>query len=201
MHPNPAFRQTPISDNLAFAADRGFGTLCVNAPAGPLLSHVPFLLDGAGAEADLHLVRSNPIVALLKDPQPAVIAVTGPEGYISPDWYGVPDQVPTWNYVAVHLRGSLALLPDADLRPMLDRLSAEFEARLLPKTPWTSDKMTPGVMERMMRMIVPCRLTITDVQGTWKLSQNKPDAARFGAAEGVAALPQPEGLAPLMRRA
>lgn len=200
MHPNPAFRQTPADANLAFATARGFGSLAINAPAGPLVSHVPFLLDGKGMVADLHLVRSNPIVPLLPDPQPAVIAVQGPESYISPDWYGVPDQVPTWNYVAVHLRGTLSLLPDADLRPILDRLSAEFEGRLLPKTPWTSAKMTPGVMERMMRMVVPCRLTITDVQGTWKLSQNKPEAARLGAADGVAAIPQAEDLATMMRR-
>ena len=33
------------------------------------------------------------------------LIVEGPEGYISPDWYGVADQVPTWNYVAVHLVG------------------------------------------------------------------------------------------------
>ena len=48
-------------------------------------------------------------------PGPAVLAVIGPDGYISPDWYGtheqVPDQVPTWNYIAVHLRGILHPLP------------------------------------------------------------------------------------------
>ncbi|MDE3028333.1 MAG: FMN-binding negative transcriptional regulator, partial [Paracoccaceae bacterium] len=110
------------------------------------------------------------------------------------------DQVPTWNYVAVHLRGTLELLPEDSLRGMLDRLSAHFEARLLPKTPWTSHKMAEGVMERMMRMIVPCRLTIRDVQGTWKLAQNKPETARLGAATGLEAL-GPEGvrLAALMR--
>ena len=134
---------------------------------------------------DLHLTRSNPILSTLKSgPVPAVIAVSGPDGYVSPDWYGLEDQVPTWNYVAVHLRGRLERLADAELRGIIDRLSAEFEGRL-PKAPWTSDKMTDGVMERMMRMIVPVRLTLDDLQSTWKLSQNKPDASRLGAAEQI----------------
>ena len=200
MHPNPAFRQTPATRNLAFARDHGFGTLAINADAGPLLSHIPFLLADDGASAELHLVRSNPITAQLSAPQPAVLSILGPEGYVSPDWYGAVDQVPTWNYVAVHLRGTLELLPQDSLRDMLDRLSAQFEARLLPKKPWTSQKMTEGVMERMMRMIVPCRLTISDVQGTWKLAQNKPEAARLGAATGLEALgPDGARLAALMR--
>lgn len=202
MHPNPAFRQTPAEANLAFARARSFGLLAVNAAAGPLLSHIPFQIAEDGVTLDLHLVRSNPITPLLAMPQPAVIAVTGPEGYISPDWYGLPDQVPTWNYVAVHLRGTLSLLPEAELRPLLDRLSAQFEARLAPKPAWTAAKMSPGTMERMMRMIVPCRMAIEDIQGTWKLSQNKPDDARLGAADGVGAAaisPEAAALAALMR--
>ncbi len=206
MHPNPAFRQTPTERNLAFARSRGFGTLAVNAadPAtgGPLLSHIPFLISDDGRSVELHLVRSNPIVALLARPQHAVIAVTGPEGYISPDWYGVPDQVPTWNYVAVHLRGTLELLPQEDLHALLDRLSAHFEAELAPKKPWVSSKMTEGVMDRMMRMIVPFRLTLAEVNGTWKLSQNKSAPARLGAADGVAARgPETLRLSALMRAA
>ena len=133
-----------------------------------------------------------------------MLSVTGPEGYISPDWYGLTDQVPTWNYVAVHLRGRLELLPEDTLRPLLDRLSDHFEALLAPKTPWTSAKMSPGAMERMMRMIVPCRLIVDDVQGTWKFGQNKPEAARLGAADGVEAAalsPEAARLAAMMRDA
>ncbi len=202
MHPNPAFRQTPTDRNLAFARARSFGLLAVNAPDGPLISHIPFELSEDGAWLDLHLVRSNPIVRLLTLPQSVCLAVTGPEGYVSPDWYGVEDQVPTWNYVAVHLRGRLSLLSDAELRPLLDRLTAQFEARLLPKKPWTSNKMSSGVLERMMRMIAPCRMMIDDVQGTWKLSQNKSEAARLLAADGIEAAalaPEAAALAVLMR--
>ena len=182
MHPNPAFRGEPAERNLAFLRDRAFGTLAINAERGPLVSHVPYLLSEDAASIDLHLVRSNPILRNL--PAQAVLAVTGPDGYVSPDWYGVPDQVPTWNYVAVHVRGRLEALAQDRMRDMLDRQSADYERRL-DKRPWTADKMDPDVLGRLMRAIVPCRLHVESVDGTWKLSQNKPDAVRLGAAGRV----------------
>ncbi len=184
MHPNPAFRGADRDRNLALARARGFGVLSVNGADGPIAAHIPFLLSTDGATADLHLARSNP-VARAGLPCPAVIIVSGPDAYISPDWYGVPDQVPTWNYIAVHLRGVLEPLPIETLRDHADALSARFEGDLHPKAPWTSAKMAPGVMDRMMRMILPFRLTIGQVDGTWKLNQNKPDAVRLAAAEAL----------------
>ena len=182
MHPNPACRGEPAERNLALLRDRGFGTLAINAEGGPLVSHVPLLLSDDAARVDLHLVRSNPIVREL--PAMAVLAATGPDGYVSPDWYGVADQVPTWNYVAVHVRGRLEALAQDAMRDMLDRQFADYEGRL-DKRPWTADKMDPDVLGRLMRAIVPCRLHVESIAGSWKLSQNKPDAVRLGAAERV----------------
>lgn len=184
MHPNPAFRQTGPARNIAFARAQGFGTLAMNGDPAPVLAHVPFLLDEAGTTAQLHLLRSNPIAQL--GAGPAVISVIGPQGYISPDWYGVEDQVPTWNYIAVHLRGHLVPLASEALPDILARLSEHFEARLAPKPVWTMDKMTDGVAARMMRQILPFRFDVEEVQGTWKLGQNKPEAARLSAADHVA---------------
>ena len=186
MHPNPVFHDADASRNLAFARDRGFGVLAVNGPEGPLLSHVPFLLNDAGDRVELHLVRSNPIARALKEPLPVRIAVSGGDSYVSPDWYGMADQVPTWNYVAVHLTGKLELRPQEELADLLDRQSAAYEGRLLPKAPWKTDKMAPEVMEKLMRMIVPCQMQVTDVDGTWKLSQNKPADVRQRAAGPLA---------------
>jgi transcriptional regulator len=180
MHPNPAFRAVNDAATRAFLRARAFGVLAVNAEGGPLLSHVPFLLSDDAAAADLHLVRSNPIARL--DGVPAVIAVAGPDGYVSPDWYGIEDQVPTWNYVAVHIRGRLERLGDGLMRDMLDRQSAAYEARLAPKRPWTADKMSAGARDRLMRQILPFRLHVERIDATWKLNQNKPEAARLAAA-------------------
>ncbi len=187
MHPNPAFRAEAGARQIEFARNRAFGVLVVSSEDAPLISHVPFLLDPGGAVIELHLVRSNPIVRALKQPQAARIAVSGPDGYVSPDWYGVADQVPTWNYVAVHLTGVLEPLPAEDLLDILDRQSAFYESRLLPKPPWATSKMSTEALDKMMRMIVPFRMRVDDIQGTWKLSQNKPDPVRSGAADHIAA--------------
>ena len=185
MHPNPIYRKTGTAKNISFAQDRSFGTLAVNHPDGPFLSHIPFQLSNDGQWLEAHLVRSNPIVRLLKAPLRANIAVSGPDGYISPDWYGIPDQVPTWNYVSVQIKGELRLLEQDKLRGVLDRLSMAMEARLSPKTPWTIDKMTRDTFDKMARQIVPIQMAVTDIQATWKLSQNKPQDAVVGAISGL----------------
>lgn len=179
MHPNPAFRRNQRAQNIAFAQSRAFGTLCVVGET-PLLSHVPFLLSDDGAQADLHLVRSNPIAQV--GDAAAVIAVNGPDGYVSPDWYGATDQVPTWNYVAVHLRGRLVSLEQDALHDILVRQAAAYEARIFAKAPWSFDKMTPEAIAKMERMIVPMRFQIEVIEGTWKLGQNKDDPVREAAA-------------------
>lgn len=185
MHPNPAFRQTTSGDALAIAARRGFGVLAVNGPDGPIAAHVPFeVLDG---NLRLHLARSNPILRAGL-PLPAVMVVSGPDAYVSPDWYGAMDQVPTWNYIAVHLRGALRALPDDALRPHLDRVSAAFEARIAKK-PWTMEKMSSDATLRMTRMIVPLEMTIDSVESTIKLNQNKTPEQRAGAISGIALHP------------
>ena len=187
MHPNPVFRKTPDAANIGFARQRSFGVLALNADAGPLISHIPFQLSEDGTFLEAHILRSNPITRLLAEPHEAVIAVSSSDTYVSPDWYGVENQVPTWNYVAVHLRGTLRLLKASELRGILDRLSANMEQRLAPKAPRKIDKMDDGVFDKMARMIVPIAMDVKDIQGTWKLSQNKPASARQGASRGAAA--------------
>ncbi|MEJ6640210.1 MAG: FMN-binding negative transcriptional regulator [Octadecabacter sp.] len=184
MHPNPIYRRTTDARAFDLVRDRAFGQITLTGPDGLLASHIPVLLAPDETTLDMHLVRSNPILRLLDTPQDALLAVMGPDGYVSPDWYGSDDQVPTWNYAAVQIRGTLEALDHATMHDMLDRQSAHFEDQL-PKTPWTTAKMTPDVLEKMMRQIVPCRMTITDVQSTFKLNQNKPDDVRLRAADAM----------------
>ena len=197
MHPNPAFRGTPEAEAMAFAFARGFGMLTVSGPDVPLIAHVPFCAAGDGG-IECHLLRSNPLLRAL--PARAVLAVTGPDAYVSPDWYGIADQVPTWNYVAVHLEGRAEALSPGRLRDHLDRLSAAFESRL-DKAPWTAAKMTPEVLGRMMRSIVPMRLAVEAVHSTFKLGQNKAAEVRHAAASRVAdgVGSEPNALATMMR--
>ncbi|MFK7944852.1 MAG: FMN-binding negative transcriptional regulator [Paracoccaceae bacterium] len=202
MHPNPTFRPDDQSAAWELVKERGFGILTVTGPKGILASHVPFVVEGE-ARIAAHLVRSNPIVpALKRGAADALLIVSGPDGYISPDWYLVADQVPTWNYVAVHIRGSMRLLDDDALLPHLETLSAHNEDRLEPKKPWTHHKMSEGVMERMMRQIVPVEMDVDEISSTWKLNQNKSEDARTAASQAVERSPIAAGasaLAKLMR--
>lgn len=185
MHPNLAFRQTAQARNIAFAREQSFGILAVGTETAPLMSHIPFLLSADGKVTEFHLVRSNPIARRLSEPLQARLAVHGPHSYVSPDWYEVDDQVPTWNYIAVHLVGKVERRPQEEMHDLLDRQSAHFEDQLVPKPPWLTTKMTPEVLTRMMRQIVPCRMRVDEIHGTWKLNQNKPDEVRLRAAEKV----------------
>jgi len=185
MHPNPVYRRAADERALELVRTRAFGQLTVQADGQLHAAHIPALLSPDGTTLDIHLVRSNPIARALAHPLEGLLTMTGPDGYVSPDWYGVEDQVPTWNYAAVQIRGTLEMLDHTTMRDMLDRQSAHFENQL-PKIPWTTDKMTPAVLDKMMRQIVPCRLTITDLQSTFKLSQNKPDDVRLRASDGMA---------------
>lgn len=196
MHPNRKFRGIETEKKYQLLVEKVFGSLIFSNSDGILISHVPFLLNEGGDFLEMHLVRSNPILRHLDTPQDVVFMVQGPDAYISPDWYGVPDQVPTWNYVAVHVRGRLARMPQDEIYGVLERISAATEARLAPKKPWTIDKMTPDVFDKMSRQIVPVKLIIDqvskdgqsepDMAGTWKLSQNKSDEVRHGAIDGLA---------------
>ena len=187
MHSNPAFRRVSRDRNLRFAAQRGFGVLAIDG-AGPLVSHIPFVLAEGGAAVHAHLVRSNPIARQLQAKKTeAVLAVSGPDSYISPDWYGADaaDQVPTWNYVAVHIRGTLRRRADEALRAHLDALSARFENELRPKPPWMPSKVSPEQLGKLMRSIMPVELSVESVDGTWKLNQNKEGSVRLQAAGHV----------------
>ena len=186
MHPNPVFRQEARESALALARERGFGIFTVAGPEDVLAAHLPFVLDEGRVLA--HLVRINPLARHLgRGPARGLLIVSGPDGYVSPDWYGEAQLVPTWNYAAVHLRGELRLLDDTALRPILDRLSETFETRLAPKLPWKTHKVDDGLLARMMRQIVPIEMSVDSVDSTFKLNQNRSDTARSGAAAALAA--------------
>ncbi len=179
MHPSRSFRWDDREAMLAFVADRAFAHLFALTPEGPRVAHVP-VLAGDGT-LRFHLAKSNALTAHL-DGATAVASVAGPDAYVSPDWYGSADQVPTWNYVTVEAEGRVRRLDEAGLVAILDDLSAVHEAKLA-KAPWTRAKMTPGRFEAMLPAIVGFEMTITALRGTRKLGQNK----RGGDVDGLIA--------------
>ncbi len=183
MHPNPTYRQVTREENLQFARDQGFGILAVAGTGIPQISHIPFVISDRGDRLWFHLVRSNPIAQELRQNQIVKLVINGPHSYVSPDWYEIEDQVPTWNYVAVHLTGTARPLGHEQLHGVLEHLSDHFESRLQPKPIWRTEKIGDGVMDRMMRQILPFEMDIEQIDGTWKLGQNKPAASIQNAAE------------------
>jgi transcriptional regulator len=158
----------------------------------PIASSLPFLLsyaeDGTPRLA-FHVARNNPLVKIADGAASWLMVVNGADAYVSADWYASPDQVPTWLYKAVHLAGAVRLLPDGDLGPHLDALSAKFEGWLAPKPPWTTAKMTAGRLDAMKKAIVGLVMSVDEVEGSFKLNQHKSDVDHVAVATELARQP------------
>lgn len=185
MHPNRRFHWDDRDALLAYVADVSFAHIFAATPDGPRVAHAPVLVTRDG-HLRFHLARSNGLGRHL-DGARAVVSIASPDAYISPDWYGSDDQVPTWNYLAVEVEGPVRQLPESDLVALLDDISATQEARLRPKTPWTRAKMTPGRFEAMLPGIHAFELSVEVLRGTDKMGQNKSASEIEGAAAGLAA--------------
>ncbi|HKU08247.1 MAG TPA: FMN-binding negative transcriptional regulator [Bradyrhizobium sp.] len=205
MYTPPMFKPDRAA-SLSFAEARGFGTACAWDGKRPIASSLPFYLSDAedGTPIALfHVARNNPLVKAADGVTPWVLAVNGADAYVTPDWYVSADQVPTWLYQAVHLTGPVRALSDEELRVQVDTLSAKFENRLLPKKPWTSGKMTPGRFDALRKAIVGLSMRVEDVEGSFKLNQQKSEADYAAVANGLAALADhgSQTIAQLMRQA
>jgi transcriptional regulator len=181
MHPNPKFRWEDRDAMRAFATEIGFGMLFAATPDGPRVAHVPFVFldeDRIG----FHLARGNGIVRGLESAE-ALFVVNGPDAYISPDWYGIDDQVPTWNYLTVEMQGMVTKMDRETLIAQADALSLQHETRLAPKPVWTRDKMSDGLFDKMLGAIIGFEMRVTGWRGTAKLGQNKPPEVRARMAD------------------
>ena len=174
MYIPPVFR-TDEASAWDYVAGRGFGTVVAIDHGAPIATHVPLLAtaDAQTRKLSFHVARANPLGRALAVSPRVLVIVAGPDGYISPDWYESPNQVPTWNYMSVHLTGSARILPAKAALDHVDALSARFEARLAPKRPWTTAKMAPSQRDRLLAAITPVEVTVETIEAQWKLSQNK----------------------------
>ena len=174
MYVPPAFKSDDVAA-WAFVAVRGFGTAIAVADGLPVAAHVPLLADEdkEGRRLEFHVARANPMGALLARASRILVIVAGPDSYVSPDWYTTPNQVPTWNYVSVHITGTAKVLPRTKAREHVDALSARFESRLVPKRPWSTAKMPAAQVEKMLAAIIPVELRVERIEAQWKLIQNK----------------------------
>lgn len=197
MHPNPAFRHDDRALLESLIDEIGFGMVFAATPDGPRVGHTPLQWTGDGA-VHFHLARGNALASHL-DGMTALVVINGPDGYVSPRWYGDPAQVPTWNYIALELEGRVRRMDQDGLTGLLETLTARQEARVAGGAPWTMDKMPEGKLRDMLKGIVGFELEVQAWRPTFKLSQNKSAEERARAADGLEAQGS-IAIAELMRR-
>jgi transcriptional regulator len=187
----PAFKV----DDLALLHDHidrtGLTVLVTVGDDGPLVSHLPLLLDReASGRGTLigHLARANPQLKLSRLDQTALAIFQGPDAYVSPGWYETKREhgrvVPTWNYAIVHARGTLRLFDDRErLRSAVDRLTARHEAGFAQ--PWSTTDAPAAFIDAQLKGIVGVEIEIATLEGKYKLSQNRPTADQSGVVAGL----------------
>ena len=187
----PHFRQTELAHLHAAIAAHGFATLVSNGPDGPVISHLPLLLEAStGPFGRLigHVARANPHWTTADFSRPSVAIFHGPDAYVSPNWYPSKAEtgkaVPTWNYSVIHATGTLKVFDDARwLRDAVTRLTNRHEAGRAE--PWAVEDAPEAFIAAQLRGIIGIELTLTSLEGKAKLSQNRSDADRAGVMDGL----------------
>jgi transcriptional regulator len=166
----------------------------------PVATRLPVIWDRSAEPAgdqDLgrllgHIALANNQWQTARPDAQALAIVSGPQAYISPSWYESKARhgrvVPTWNYEAVHLTGTVAFHQDPEwLREFVTRLTRRHED-VRPR-PWAVTDAPPDYINGQLRAIVGVELTITTVEAKRKLSQNRSAADQAGTVAGLRAEP------------
>ena len=190
-YPPPSFRETDEALLKRLLAETTLGLLITQAPDGPIATHLPMLFDAdAGAHGLLlgHVAKSNPHGKAAG--AAALVVFQGPDAYISPSYYETkktePRVVPTWNYQAIHVRGTLETFDDAEeLHALVARLTRRHEARV--GTGWQISDAPADYIARMLRGIVGLRIPVASIEGRFKLSQNRPAEDQASVTQALGA--------------
>jgi transcriptional regulator len=122
--------------------------------------------------------------------RPTLVIFSGAHAYVSPSWYAAHPSVPTWNYVAVHARGTGALVEDPEqVKTLLADLVRTFE-RAGPAA-WSFDGLPADYLAGMQRGIVAFEIPIERLEGKAKLSQNRDAVDQTRTRETLAASDDP----------
>lgn len=151
--------------------DIGFGLLTSYRQGNLETDFAPFYLDHNSNCLLTHLAKMNPHASQVMEAEALKIVFQGPHTYISPGWYSDPQNVPTWNYIAIEVEAVPSILDKAELVDLLEKLSHKYEAQF--EFPWTMDKLSPKKIDAMTRAIVGFKFAIKSIAAKAKLSQNK----------------------------
>lgn len=163
---------------------RVFVTLAAILDGRLCFAYAPLVMDEGGVR--FHLAAANPMAAMADGARVSISCIAA-DAYVSPDWYRSVVTVPTWNYVAVEGEGRVRRLARDELRALVIELSAQEEEKLVPKAPWTIDKVPAERSDALLSAIVGFALAFERLEGKFKLSQDKRPEDVAGAIAGLEA--------------
>lgn len=188
----PRFNAMDDPDDIrTFVESVGSAELVTVAADGtPLATLLPILWSADGGTVIAHMARANAHWREIGDDSRCLAIVAGPQAYISPSWYAAKAEhgrvVPTWNYSAVHLTGTVRVHDDpAWVRDAVTRLTDHHEQ---PRPePWAVTDAPETYVAKNLKAIVGLELSVERVEAKAKLSQNRSEADRAGIIAGLRA--------------
>jgi transcriptional regulator len=172
----------------AMVASTGSAEFVTVGPAGrPMATLLPIIWQGSTVIA--HMARANPQWRHIAPDAAVLLICAGPQAYVSPSWYAAKAEhgrvVPTWNYTAVHLSGTVRVHDDVEwLRRAVTELTDQHERGRT--APWQVTDAPSPYINGQLRGIVGLEVNVQVVEGKAKLSQNRSDADRRGVVAGLA---------------
>ncbi len=186
MYNPPKFRSNDLKAAAALMDEYPFATMISVHHGAPVISHLPLTADFLDSQIQLfgHMARANPHAQVLAHGRATAI-FHGAHTFITPKWYQ-EDDVPTWNYSAIHITGDVKTIDSYDdMLSVLNRSREHMERR------WPSgwELRIPDDLEgkALTRSILVFQMRATDVQFKRKLSQNRSESDRRSVIEGLGA--------------
>lgn len=155
-----------------FIKSNSFGILVNQVKDRPWATHIPIELDTDADGNDIlvsHISKANPQWKSFNEQDEVLCIFNGPHSYISSSWYKV-EEVPTWNYIAVHVYGRITLLSEEEVLASMHALVNKYERE--SKDPISLHDMSDKTMAQI-RGVVGFKIDVTDIQATYKLSQGR----------------------------
>jgi transcriptional regulator len=167
-------REEDLNKIAEFVREHDFATLVLAENNIPIASHllVDFQTDSDGTWLfNGHMARANPLWQKFDPEREALLIFGGPNTYISPTWYSHLN-VPTWNYIAVHLYGFPRVIDGGEeLRNILSRLIQRYETN----SDYRMETLPSDFVEKQMQGTMGFQIRVTRLEASFKLSQNRND--------------------------
>ena len=166
------YQNTNLDEVKEFLRKNAFAILTSQVDNRPWATHLPLELESSSEGKDVltgHMARRNPQWKNFKEEEQVLAIFNGPHAYISSSWYH-DEEVPTWNYVAVHIYGKLRMLSEEEVMASLHRLVDKYEAQ--SEYPISLKDMSQETL-RQVRGVVGFQIAIEEVHAAYKLSQGR----------------------------